>query len=618
MGVAAQQAGKYEVAVALIGAAIRCNPQSADYRNNLAHTYLLQGKLPEAIDSYRRVLALDPSDSDAMHSLANALAQQGNWAEAIHWFERLLHLRPKWAEAHYHLGNARHGSGELSAAVAGYRAAIQLNPGRPEFHFNLAHTLRELGALPEAAESYRRVVALAPADAEAHYSLGVVLHEMGQWQAAIDAYTQALRLKPRYPEAWSNLGCAYEECGELEAAIAAQQRALALNAERADTHNNLGAALFRLGDEAGARACFDRALELQPAHVMARCNLGYQLSQQGDLQGAQECYRRAIECDPGSATAHFYLGLTELLLGNYSVGWREYEFRWDTKEFRGRKRALPVPQWRGEPLDHARILLHAEQGLGDTLQFVRYVPLVAARGGQVVLEVPGRLYRFLRGVSGVSEIVLRGEPLPEVDWQSPLMSLPLAFGTDVASIPASIPYLSPDPAMAEVWAGRLKPGLRVGLAWAGNPKHIRERQRSIPLARLASLLALEGATFYSLQKGPASEQCRDLPPGLNLIDLDAEQQDFADTAAIVANLDLVISIDTAVAHLAGAMGKPVWVLLHRVPDWRWLLGRNDSPWYPTARLFRQAFAGVWDDVIEQLQAELATLIAGWKQQASAR
>jgi tetratricopeptide (TPR) repeat protein len=622
MGVAAQQTGEYDAAIGLISAAIRSHPQAAHYHNNLANTYLLQGNTKAAIGSYRHVLALNPGDGDAMHSLANALVKEGEYAEAIRRFEHLLRLRPQWPEAHYHLGNAWHQGGNLQKAAACYRRAIQLDANRADFHFNLAHTLSELGALAEAAEAYRRVLALTPADAEAHYSLGVILQELGHREEAIDAYTQALHLKPDYAEAWSNLGCVHEERGDWDAALEAQRRALAVDGTRADTHNNLGAALAKLGDEAGARACFARALELQPRHVMARCNLGYQLAGQGDFMGARECYRQAVACDPASPTAHFYLGVTELSLGNFSAGWKEYEFRWNTKEFRGRKQNLRCPQWRGEALENARILLYAEQGLGDTMQFVRYVPLVAARGGQVVLEAPAGLSRLLSRVQGVSELVVQDEPLPDFQWQSPLMSLPLAFGTDEASIPAPVPYLSADPGLAKSWAGKLQPGLhpskpkssslgtpvRVGLAWAGSPKHVRERQRSIPLAQLAPLLALKGATFYSLQKGPAAGQCRSLPAGLQVIDLEAEQQDFADTAAIVANLDLVISIDTSIAHLAGAMGKPVWILLHDVPDWRWLLNRDDSPWYPTARLFRQSVGGIWDDVVARVRRELERLI----------
>jgi len=271
----------------------------------------------------------------------------------------------------------------------------------------------------------------------------------------------------------------------------------------------------------------------------------------------------------------------------------------------GDERRLTQRRWKGEPLDEARILLYAEQGLGDTLQFVRYVPLVAARNGQVLLEVQPALRRLLSKVDGAFEVISRGADLPEFTWQCPLLSLPLAFATEVSTIPAQVPYITPDPAEVEAWRPRLQgEKRRIGVAWGGNPEHHRDRLRSIPLAQLAPLLDLPGTTFYSLQVGAGAEQTKQLPPGARLIDLTASLKDFADTAALVAHLDLVISVDSSVAHLAGAMAKPVWVLLNKGPDWRWLLDREDSPWYPTARLFRQATAGDWRDVVGRVEAEL--------------
>jgi hypothetical protein len=293
------------------------------------------------------------------------------------------------------------------------------------------------------------------------------------------------------------------------------------------------------------------------------------------------------------------------LQGNFREGWEEYEARWDTESFGAVKRSFSQPLWRGEPLAGESILLHAEQGFGDTMQFVRYVPLVASRGGQVVLEIQPRLRRLLGNLPGAAKVIVRGEELPEFSWHCPLLSLPLAFDTRLANIPAKVPYLYPGEMEVQKWSRRLQgDGLRVGLAWAGNPNHVREGERSIPLEQLAPLMQVAGTTFYSLQKGPATAQIHKLP-GIRLIDLDSQQNDFADTAAIIANLDLVITVDTAVAHLAGAMGKPVWVLLHHVPDWRWLLHRDDSPWYPAARLFRQTIAKDWTSVIGRVRMELA-------------
>ena len=644
LGVVAQQQGDLPVAVQLIEAAIQINPQAAHYHNNLGNTYRLQGNTIEAIASYRRAIALDPANIAIQHSLANLLAESGKFEEAASLYQRVLNLEPQLAEAHYNFGNLQKRLGNLPAAIACYRRAIELKADCPEFHFNLAVALHHGGFLRESAESYRQVVALRPDDAEAHYSLGAVLQELDELKLAAACYERALQLKPDYREAYSNLavacvelgelgraaelyahrlqmepdnavvcsnlGVVYKELGNLKAAADLQRRALLLNPEMAAAHNNLGVVLARQGDSAGALSCYRRAVALKPDYARALCNIGVQLSNCGDLAGAADYYQRALKCYPEFATARFQLGIVHLLQGNFSVGWEEYESRWDTKQLHPAKRKFPQPLWQGEPLDGARILLHAEQGLGDTMQFVRYVPLVAARGGQVILEVRAELRRLLEGTAGALEMVTRGQALPDFAWHCPLLSLPRAFQTGLQNVPADVPYLKADPVAADAWAQRLAhQGLRIGLVWGGAATHPYEQYRSIPLAQLAPLTQVAGVTFYSLQKGPATRQLKDMRAAVKLIDLDPMQADFTDTAAIIANLDLVISIDTSVAHLAGAMGKPVWVLLHHVPDWRWLLDREDSPWYPTARLFRQSRLGEWQDVVDRLGQELRILVS---------
>jgi hypothetical protein len=328
------------------------------------------------------------------------------------------------------------------------------------------------------------------------------------------------------------------------------------------------------------------------------------------LEEAGECFERVVKLTPDNAEARSFLGLIHLTQGNYRLGWGEYENRRNTLQFLRDRRTLSQPLWKGEPLEGSRILLYAEQGLGDTIQFVRYVPLVAAQGGKVVLEIPSRLHRLLSHIPGAGSVIRHGEALPEVDWQCPLLSLPLAFGTELNTVPAEIPYIYPDPSQAEAWRQRL-PGdsVRVGLVWGGSQLHPHDALRSIPLEVLAPLTHIEGTTFYSLQMGAPAEQVKQMGGRVRLVDLQNEQKDFADAAAIVASLDLVISIDTSVAHLAGAMGKPVWILLSRSADWRWLLDREDSPWYPTARLFRQSTMGNWQDVVASVERELRQFVA---------
>jgi hypothetical protein len=349
---------------------------------------------------------------------------------------------------------------------------------------------------------------------------------------------------------------------------------------------------------------------LNPRLAAAYLHLGDIHYQQGETEKAVMCCELMQKLDPESADARSFLGLIHLQQGNFRQGWSEYEDRWRTPYGFRFRRTFRQPLWKGEPLEGSRILLYAEQGIGDTLHFVRYVPLVAARGAKVVLQVQPRVRRLLAPTPGAAEVIDSDQALPEFDWQCPLLSLPLALGTELNTIPASVPYVRPEAAHVDAWRKRLEgDSLRVGLVWAGSPLHPHEKWRSIPLEQLAPLTRVEGTTCYSLQMGAPAGQIKQVGPRAAIIDLAHEQQDFADTAAIIANLDMVISIDTSVAHLAGAMAQPVWVLLRKCPDWRWLLGREDSPWYPTARLFHQSTLGNWPEVVARVEGELRRLAA---------
>ncbi len=318
-------------------------------------------------------------------------------------------------------------------------------------------------------------------------------------------------------------------------------------------------------------------------------------------------FRRTIELAPGFAEARWNHALTLLLLGDLARGWAEYEWRWRWEGFSEPVRPFRLPLWDGGNLAGKTILLHAEQGIGDTLQFIRYVPWVAECGGRVIVEVQPSVVRLARRIAGISEVIARGEPLPDFDAHLPIMSLPRVFGATMATIPNRVPYLSADATATEIWRARLAQdgvGLRIGLAWAGSASHTHDRWRSIPLSALARLGEAAGILLYSLQVGPAAEQANPRSTPMKLIDHTAHLSDFSETAALIANLDLVISVDTAVAHLAGAMGKRTWILLPPTPDWRWLLDRADSPWYPTVRLFRRPRGQTWDTVIQEVVGEL--------------
>lgn len=503
-------------------------------------------------------------------------------------------------------GLAHHRAGRLAEAIACYRRAATLQPGCFEFRFNLAAALFQSGQFADAAESYRQAARIRPNDAEAHYSLGVVLQTLGDDSSAMQAYVSALRINPDFPQALSNLGALCVDKDDPQTGEGLLRRSLALDPGNVSTHCNLGGALVKLGNNAGAVESFRKALALDPTHALTLCNLGTFLDNTlDDKAGAVQCYRMALAAHPDSQIAQFYMGLQHLVAGDFPAGWQGYEARWCRPEFRNTRPDRLQPQWRGEDIRGSRILIYREQGLGDTLQFVRYVPMVAALGAEVVLRVQPSLVRLLSSIcsSAVTVVSTESDEGADAEWQCPLLSLPLAFGTQLATIPRDVPYLRADSA---AWAQRLPAQrLRVGLVWAGNPKHTRDRQRSIALEQLGRLTRLPGVQFYSLQKGPATQDLA--ASSLPIVDLAEHLEDFADTAAIIANLDLVISVDTAVAHLAGALGKPVWLLVPHVADWRWLKGRSDSPWYPTMRLFRQPAIGQWGQVLEQVEQELEAL-----------
>lgn len=579
LGVVAYQVGQNEVAVGLIRQAIALNSNRPEVYCNLGNALKNKGQLEEAIAAYREAIARNPGFVVALYNLANALRDQGQLSEAIAVFRRVVALSPGLAEAHNNLGLVLMERGELDEAIAALRQTIALNSQLPRVHVNLGIALRNRGQLEEAVTAYRQAITLHPGDAEAHNNLGNVLKDQGQFNQAIAAYEQAISLQPHYAEAHSNLGVVLSEVGRLEEAIVSYGQAIALKPEYPGAHNNLANALNHIGR----------------------------------LDEAIAAYRQAIALQPTFSEAHFNLALLLLLQGDYREGWMEHEWRWQCKEFTSPRRNFSQPQWDGSDLTNRTILLHAEQGFGDALHFIRYIPLVAARGGKVIIECRPELIGLLRRTPGLGECLVVGEVPPAFDVHCPFLSLPLAFGTTLANIPATVPYVHADPASVEHWrkklAGDLK-RLKVGVVWAGNRTHLNDRNRSISLATLAPLAQGQGdISFYSLQKGDGAGEAKDFR-GLKLIDHTDDLHDFADTAALIANLDLVISVDTAVVHLAGAMGKPVWTLLPFAPDWRWLLGRSDSPWYPSMRLFRQSRRGDWDSVVRQVVEALAGLGRG--------
>lgn len=534
------------------------------------------GQFRRSIELIRAALAGDPDDPDTLNSLAQSALGEGDTDLARDCCRRVMSLRPDSAAAHHRFGKVLEQRGDWEEAEQSYRQAISLLKDSPEFHTSLARLQNKLGAFKEAVKSCQRALALDPEKFETYVELGNALTGLGNYRMSAAAFRRALALKPGSASAVYGLGDILQKQGNLAAA-------------------------------ADAYLC---ALKLAPSMTNAHLQLGVLSLQQGEWERAFGYFEQVRKFDPASAEAAAFEGIFHLLHGNFPLGWKDYENRWGTTYGLRHARRFSQPVWRGEKLKGSRILLHAEQGMGDTLQFIRYVPLVAARGGTVFLEVQPRLRRLLAETPGAEKVVARGDSLPEFDWQCPLLSLPLAFGTDLNTIPKSVPYVIPPPGQVDVWRQRLKSdGLRIGLVWGGNPKHPHDCRRSIRLEQLAPLANLSGTAFFSLQMGTPADQLKRMRPRVRIVDLQNEQRDFTDTAAIVASLDLVISIDTSVAHLAGAIGKPVWILLAKSPDWRWMLDREDSPWYPTARLFRQPSVGNWHEVVARVERELRELMA---------
>ena len=464
-----------------------------------------------------------------------------------------------------------------------------------------------VGDVLGAEECYRQALSLQPEHAGAGHQLAHLLalrahacQERGEFDAAVEGYEESLALDPGRAQVRNNLGNVYQSLGRLDDAAAADRVAIAADARLAEAHFGLAVVLEKTGEAGEAIAHCRAALALRPNFAEASLGLGFLLEQEGDAQGALERYREAIAARPDYAEARFNYGLQLLLRGDYEAGWKEYEWRMRLPGLEGAWPPAGGATWDGSPLEGRVILLYGEQGFGDVLQFVRYAPLVAERGGAVILRCQPKLKALLSTVPGVSAVLGTGEPLPPFDVSCSLLSLPRVFGTTLETIPAPPSYVRPDPEKARHWKARLAAdgaSLKVGLFWATETKSRLSSLKSLTLDMLAPLGGVPRVTYYSLQRGAAAGQAAYPPQGMAIVDLSKELADFSDDAALMSHLDLIISVDTATAHLAGAMGRRVWTLTHFPPEWRWLLGRDDSPWYPTMRLFRRGQADTWEQVI---------------------
>jgi tetratricopeptide (TPR) repeat protein len=501
---------------------------------------------------------------------------------------------------------ALHQQGRFDDAEQICGALLAARPDHPDALHLLALVRHQQGRNVEALQLVGALLRRTSPSAEIFNNLGLILTALGRHEQALAFFEDALVLATDHFGARKNRADCLKRLARYEQALAAYEAVLAINPDALDALNECGGLHTRLGRPAAAIACYEKALAIAPRTVELLINKGTAFAALKRFDEALDSFAAAAAIDPERAEAHYNAGIVRLRLGDFAHGWRGYEWRWRKADWSRSRRNFAAPLWLGaEPLPGKTILLHAEQGFGDTIQFVRYVPLVARHGAKVILECQPQLKRLLQNVEGASFVFARGEDLPNFDLHCPLLSLPLAFGTELATVPGDIPYLRARQHDVTEWRQRLLPKgrLRVGLCWAGNSTHLNDRNRSIPLERFARLLSVPNLDFISVQKEVSETQAATLREH-GVMELGREFADFADTAAMVAMLDLLVTVDTSVAHLAGAMGKAVALLVAFSPDSRWLLNRTDSPWYPTMRLFRQAALGDWDGPIERVRQEL--------------
>jgi tetratricopeptide (TPR) repeat protein len=611
-----------------------------------------QGRWAEAAQVFQQVLAAAPGNAVAHHLLGLTAFQTGDFEGGIASLRRSIALNPNDAAAHGNLANGLRHLGAHDEALQHYAQALAVDPGFFDALVNRAALLTTLGRLDEAAADYGRALQVQPGNAAILTHRGNLLLDLDRADEALRDYTQVVVAMPQLAEAWGNQSNALHALGRYDDALASGDRAVAVNPASAQAHLNRGNALLKLNRPAEALQSYERAAALEPDMAVAWSNSGnvlrvlgrhYEaiercgravaldpgyvepllnracaLAEMGRHEEALEDYRVALELAPGKPEAELAAAVCRLTLGDFERGWPLYEARSRIKERLRYTRAFShsQPLWLGgTPLDGKTILLRGEQGLGDTLHFCRYAPLVKALGARVVVLAERPLLRVLKTLDGVDERVAPGDPLPAFDVQCPMMSLPLAFGTTVQTIPGEVPYLAAEPGLVAAWAERLGPKTRprVGLVWScglrpDQPDATADDRRNVPLAKLALLKGLD-VDFVSLQKGEQAEgELTALRAagwnGPDIIDLTSQITDFADTAALIENLDLVLSVDTSTAHMAGALARPVWILVRYDGCWRWLNRRDDSPWYPTARLFHQTAFGDWDPVLRRVRTEL--------------
>jgi tetratricopeptide (TPR) repeat protein len=609
-GLALEDLGRLDEALESYDRASALRPGDPALHNHRGLVLHMLQRHEEALESFRRALALRPDDAAALNNRGVVLHLLGRHDEALESYDRLLPRRPEDADLLGNRGTILQALGRFDEALDNYERALTLAPDHLEVLNNRGFLLCVLTRFDDALRSFDRAVALKPDFVAALKNRANALTALARFSEALDTCDRALAHKPDDAEILNNRGNILFKLNRFDEALGCYERALALKPDDSELLNNRGNALCELDRLEEARDIYARALDLNPRDPRLLSNLGNALVETGRFDEALRNYDRAVTLEPDSYAYQINRAFLLLRLGRFAEGWAAYE--WRRREANRPGRAPPGPELRkGEPVTR-RLLLYAEQGLGDTIQFCRFASLVAAQGAQVFLEAQPPLAGLLQSLQGV-DVFPSGHLPPQYEVHLPLMSLPHVLDVDAEKLRHTGPYLFAEPERTKMWARRLPAnGFRVGIVWQGSRTRP-DKGRSIPLRAFAPLSRIPGVVLISLQKGYGVEQLVDLPSGMTVAtlgaDFDSEPGDFRDTAAIMRNLDLVISSDTSSAHLAGALGCPVWIALKQVPDWRWMIDREDTPWYPTARLFRQTRRHVWDEVLDRIAAELCVLVA---------
>jgi tetratricopeptide (TPR) repeat protein len=604
------QAGRLAQAEEKCREALNVEPQHADFLHLLGLIHAQRNDIDLAIELIAQAIRNNQADPEYFSNLGALLAHRHRFEEAFKSFDLALKLKPDFVEVWIALGDLLQQQQQMQEALLAYNHVLSLDQRNAEAAGKGARLLQALQRPEDAVTAYIRWAELDPNNYDAHNDLGTLLMGLARYEEAAAAFKAATRVRPKDPAAFNNLGIALTNLKRYAEALVALDRAIALAPSLAEPHNARAHPLRMLDRLDEALDEYDRAIALKPDYAEAHGYRGTCLDELARPEEALASFQKALSLQPDHGDTRWNLAVNRLRAGDFATGWREAEWRWKSSSLRMNHRVFDQPLWLGDQsIEGKTLLLHNDQGLGDAIQFCRYIPLLAARGARVILEVGRALQELLAGLDGVAQLVVKGEALPAFDFHCPLTSLPLPFGTTLDNIPSATPYLRV-PEGARDWRDWLGPTTlpRIGVVWSGNPNHVNDHNRSLPLQLLGPLFD-SAAQFISLQKDARASDQEALRKRSDVRDAGVEFRSFADTAALVAQLDLVISVDTSVAHLAGSLGKPVWILLPHVADWRWLTDRADSPWYPTARLFRQGASRRWEPVVAELREGLQDFLS---------